>query len=250
MPFIFIRLGVAFLAAALLSPSPSCAAEAPAAPRVLRHLTFAVGVDVENRTDTKVSGIGGPASGIASNTGTQIEKGSISVDVVAVTADGGIVVDVSEDTDTRKAGVVRVAILGSTISYNPNLDVTEEETDILRFLSRTFVKDGEISVGTAWTADAKSDIGSDHATYTVTAVDADAKTLDIAVDEKESQKGPHAFDGTTRGTVKYDTGVLVPLAFTLDTKRQGPGPEFGQLVTVETKVTSTLTFDSFHKPAN
>jgi len=224
------------------------AATPPPAPRVLRHLTFAVGVDVETRTDTKVSGIEGPASGTASNTGTQIQKGSITVDVVAATGDGGIVVDVSEDTDTRKAGVARVAILGSTISYDPNKDVTDEERDVLRFLSRSFVKDGEISVGTSWATDANSSLGTDHAAYSVTAVDADAKTIDIAVDERASQTGPRGFDGTTRGTVKYDMGVLVPLSFSLDTKRRAQ-QGIDQTVTVETKVTSTLTSDSFHKAA-
>jgi hypothetical protein len=244
------RLAVALVAAAAFPPSVVIAAATPApAPRVLRHLVFNVGVDIENRTDTKVSGIEGPASGTASDVGTQIEKGTISVDVVAVTGDGGIVVDVSEDTDTRKAGVARVAILGSAVSYDPSRDVTEEEVDILRFLSRTFVKDGEISVGTAWTTDAQSGIGSDHAVYAVTAVDADAKTIDISVDEKTTQIGPKGFDGTTRGSVKYDMGVLVPISFSLDTRRQGH-PGLGQLLTVETKVTSSLAFDSFHKAAN
>jgi hypothetical protein len=244
------RLGAAGFAAALLFPVAAFAAAIPApAPRVLRHLTFAVGVDVETRTDTKVSGIEGPPSGTASSTGTQIEKGTITADVVAATGDGGIVIDVSEDTDTRKAGVARVAILGSTISYNPNLDVTDEERDLLRFLSRSFVKDGEIDVGTTWSSDAKSDLGTDHADYSVTAVDADAKTIDIAVDEKASQAGPRGFDGTTRGTVKYDMGVLVPLSFSLDTKRRAQqGLE--QTLTVETKVTSTLTSDSFHNATN
>ncbi len=257
MRFASCRVGVAFLAvmAAVLAetaigaagPDPSASPAAAPALKVLRHLSFTIGTYVENRTDTKVSGIEGPPSGTASDTGTAVGKGSISVDVMAVTGDGGIVVDVSEDTDTRKAAPVRVAILNNRLLYDPKSDVTEEETDILRFLSRTFVKAGELDVGTTWDDNAQTAQSVDHSTYRVTAVDADAKTIDVAIDETTSVSGPRGFEGRTEGTVTYDTAVLVPLSLTLSTRRRSTQP--GQLTTVDVKLTSRLTSDSFRRPA-
>jgi hypothetical protein len=242
-------LGAAVCAAFALLPVPVPADTAPLpALKVLRHLTFAIDVDVERRTDTNVSGIGGPPSGIASNTGTALGHGTIAVDVVAATGDGGIVLDISEDTDARKFGTVRAAVLGSTVSYDASKDVSLEEREVLRLLSRSFVKDGEIAVGTAWTAQAQGNGDSESTTYTVTALDADTKTIDIAVAGTMAQKGADGFDGTTSGSVRYDMGTLVPLQFSLHVrKRTQP---LGQVVTVDTKLTATLTSDSFRKPAS
>ncbi len=252
MRFAFCRLGVAFIAATatthLFTAGIAAAAGTSPAPKVLRHLTFDIGLDVESRTDTKVSGIEGPASGTASSTGTSLGKGTISVDVIGVTSDGGLVVDVSENTDTRKAAAARVAIVGNSLSYAPSSNVTEEESDVLRFLSRTFVKEGELSDGTTWSDSSQAPGTTERTTYKVTAVHADAKTIDVAVDETTSVTGPHGFEGTTRGTLTYDTDVLVPLTLSLATRRRFS--EVGQSVTVDMKLTSTLTSDSFHKPAS
>jgi hypothetical protein len=246
-----VRFGLcaAIVAVAVVSSAGGASADAPAlAPlKVLRHLSFDVVVGLETRSEQRVSGIGGPDSGIAADDASQTRKGTISADVVAVTADGGIVVDISEDTDNRKAAVARVGIQGNKLVFDANRDLTVEETDVLRFLSRGFVKDGEVAAGTMWTSDVKNGGGSETGRYTVTAVDADAKTIDVAIAVTMVVNGPNGFDGTTSGTLKYDLATLVPLAFTLHTRQVTRG--MGTVATIDTNVTSTLGADSFRKPA-
>jgi hypothetical protein len=215
--------------------------------KVLRHLSFDVTVDVESKTETKVAGFDGATSGTASDdTGSTATHGTIVVDVVGATADGGLVVDVSEDAANRRALPVRVGITDKALFYDPSRTVTEEERRLLHFLARDFVKPGELAPGSTWVDDMSAANVSDRATYKVTTVDADAKTIGLDVVEDTTATGPSGYVTRSLGTLTYDTGVLVPQSVTMSSRtniQQG----LGRLTTVDTKLTFALRDDSFRK---
>jgi hypothetical protein len=242
-----VACACALVAAVAFRPAAAVAADPPL--KVLRHLTFDVSVGIDSETQTKVAGFDGAVSGLASdNNGTTIGRGTISVDVVGATTDGGLVVDVSEDAPPRRAPVVRVGITEKALLYDPARVVTDEERTLLHFLARAFVGATELAPGTAWTEDMSAGATRDRTTYTVTSVDVPAKTVALDIVGSSSASGPNGFDTRTRGTMTYDTGVLVPSAIEIrtDTNIQN----VGRLTTVKTTLTATLKDDSFRaRPA-
>jgi hypothetical protein len=228
--------------------SGAAAAATPADPplKVLRHLTFDVSVDVESKTETKVAGFDGATSGTAADdTGSTATHGTISVDVVGVTADGGLVVDVSEDAATRRALPVRVGVTDKALFYDPTRTVTDEERRLLHYLARDFVKSGELAPGTTWVDDMSAANVSDRTTYKVTTVDADAKTIGLEIVGDTTATGPSGYVTRSFGTMTYDTGVLVPQNVTLSTRTNIQA--VGRLTTVDTKLAFALRDDSFRK---
>jgi hypothetical protein len=229
---------------------PGAAAAADPPLKVLRHLTFDVVVGIDSKTQTKVAGFDRAASGLAyDDNGSSIGRGTISVDVVGATTDGGLVVDVSEDAPPRRAPVVRVGITAKALLYDPSRVVTDEERTLLHFLARAFVGATELATGTAWTEDMSAGATSDRTTYTVKAVDVPAKTVSLDIVGASSASGPNGFDARTRGSMTYDTGVLVPSALELETDTNIQSA--GRLTTVKTTLTVTLKDDSFRsRPAS
>jgi hypothetical protein len=219
------------------------AADAPLA--VLRHMTFDVSYNVRSRVDTKESGFNGPLSGTSTGNGPNSEsRGTISVDVVAATADGGLVVDVSENT-VRNSAPIRVGITDKALFYDRNAVVTEEERMLLHYLARDFVKEGTLAVDTSWVEETKDTGGSGRTTYRVTAVDQSAKTISVDIAGTSSATGVGAFDAKTSGTMTYDMGTLVPLSLSLETRTTMETSS--GLTTIDAQMTSTLRDDSLQK---
>jgi hypothetical protein len=236
--------GVALIALfAAITHADAGAADAPLT--VLRRMSFDVSYNVRSRVDTKESGFNGPLSGTSTGNGPNSEsRGTISVEVVAATADGGLVVDVAEDT-VRNSAPIRVGITDKALFYDRNAGVTEEERMLLHYLARDFVKAGELTAATTWVEETNDTGGSGRTTYRVTAVDESAKTVSLDISGTSSATGVGAFDAKTTGSMTYDTGTLVPLMLALTTRttlESGSGH-----TTIDAQMTSTLRDDSFHK---
>jgi hypothetical protein len=177
----------------------------------LRTLTYDLVMAIGNNREIRVDAIGTAGSGIT-NTGAALEaKGRITVDVIAVTADGGLVADVSENAESRSHARVRVAVAkGGAVSYDPRQaeNVTVEEFALLGWLSRGFYAAPADPPGTTWDTDAGAQgvTGKNH--YRVVSVDGDAVTLDCKTEERGS--GANSFDMTRTGTVVYDMKLVAP----------------------------------------
>jgi hypothetical protein len=239
------RVIVSTLAVALAQPT--FAADATPPLKVLRHLEFTMTVDESSTTETKVAGFdAGSASGRATDYNGGIDAhGTIAVDVVAATTDGGLVVDVSEDAVSRKATTVRVGILNGKLLYDPHAVVTEEERTLLAFLARDFVKPDALDAGTTWVGDAAAG-ESGHTTYTVKSVDADAKTVALDFVGETAMSGPDGYTASTQGSMTYDTGVSVPRVFSVWRRTHVTNP--GRLTTIDMRMSATLHADSLQKP--
>ena len=248
--FLVVPLAVAALVA---GPAASVDAEGAAATsaapvKVLRRMQFAIEFGESSATETKVSGLegGGSTSGHSTDSNGDVNaRGTITVEVVAASSDGGLVVDVSENAASRDATPVRVGILDDNVMYDPKRNVTEEERTLLRYLARGFVKPTELAKGTTWQSTSPAKGVTDETTYSVTAVDPDAKT--VALDFKGSTNvvGVNGFTANTQGSMTYDTGVSVPLKFTLWRKTYVQNP--GRLTTIDMKFSGSLVSDSIHK---
>jgi hypothetical protein len=237
----------AFCATAGFAAAPKEAvlgADAPAAAlTVIRHMAFGVDYDSQSTIQTKVSGIGiGLSSGLVNDDGPEAHRRStVSVDVVAATADGGLAVDISQD----RSPPFRVGILGDDLMLGPNVACTEEEQALLPYLARGFVKADTVTVGAKWSAHSYGGGVSALTTYTITSVDDAGHTIGLAISGSSSSQGVKAFDATTTGFATYDISKLVPLKLDLTTRTVVSRGE--RLGTVIAHVGATLDEDSFQK---
>jgi hypothetical protein len=231
----------------------------------VRTLSFDVDVHVLALRDTPGEGIHGtrPATpvkgrmvngraGGATGSGDRTQgaaltaKGSIGVDVVAVTDDAGLVVDVFEAALERTRPKVRV-MLGpdGAVFYDPKNaeNLTEEEITLVRWLARGFYGDHPTDPGTSWTVDQSANGHVDLERYRVVSRDAHQITLDYALEEKVG--GTTGYEGTRGGSLVYDTAMSVPVKATFQTEsRRQVGATYE---TTRTSVTLILKADSFAK---
>ena len=256
------RLPAAMVAAAVLTAPLTARAAGEADPgRPLRTLTFEVGVRIAAQRETPGDTITGtrPASAVrgravsTQSAGTSpagerhlTTKGSIAIDVVGMTDDARLVLDVAETAVQRTRAKVRVAVAPDGMTYYDPKDaenLTEEELALVRWLARGFYGDHPTEPGTAWTVDQSTNGYSDVEHYRVVARDAQRVTLDYTQEQK--MPGEAGFAGTRGGSLVYDTARTVPVraAFRSESRRQiGSTHE-----TMRASVTLTLITDSFAK---
>jgi hypothetical protein len=255
------RCAAVVLGAALIGAPFAALADGPGTAPPLRTLTFDVDVHVAAvrvAPGEGTTGAGRPAplgqivgprpNGAASPpaTGALAAKGSIGVEVVGVTADARLVIDVAETAVKRTRPKVRVEVASDgAVFYDPKNaeNLTEEELALVRWLARGFYGDHPTEPGTAWTVDQSANGFVDVEHYRVVARDANHVTLEYTQEQKAA--GTSLFAGSRGGSLVYDTVLAVPLRATFqgEARRQvGAARE-----TLRTSVTLTLTADSFTK---
>ncbi len=219
---------------------------ADAQSKPLRTLTYDLEMTVGNVREIRVDAIGTAGSGIT-NTGAALEsRGSISVDVIAATADGGLVVDVWENASNRSHAKVRVAIAKSgAVVYDPKQgdNVTVEEYALLGWLGRGFYAAPADPPGTAWDTDAtvQGVTGKNH--YRVVSVDGDVVKLDCKTEQRAS--GANSFDMTRTGTLEYDMKMSAPRS--ANYQEINHSQRLGHYDTTNVSVSLKLTSDTFAK---
>jgi len=243
--------------AAVGAPAARAADPPPPLPS-LRHLVFAVDVGVNDQyekrlqTTPHIDGI----SRRATATGNQALppdprtaaydrhlKGIIVCDVVAATADGGLVVDVREEAAERVAPRMRVAI-GPTghLNYPPAPPLFDEEVALLRLLARSLVGTESHALGTSW---AVEDSGKGYASKTVYRVVGAEATGDLRLDlnGEYRQDGLDNILGVVQGKLAYDQSKLVPRSASLDSQARRETPDGYRVIRVA--INLTLVDDSF-----
>lgn len=239
------RLRATFALLALMSPSaalaaaPAAASEAPP----LRHMVFAITIGIRTLRTTQGSGIGTETGTNASSTGIE-GVGTITADVIMPTRDGGLILNISEDAQDRKAPVVRVAVRGTgEVLTPPDANVTAEERILLRYLARSIVALATPTKGATWDYDSNVGGAKIHTTFRV--IDArDNGSIDIDVNEDMAGAGG-TVAGTTHGRVIYDTKKVVPDKLDMSSRIRQEG--VGGLVTTTITFVADLREDSFAK---
>ena len=243
--------------AALLAPAVATAADPPL--KVLRSLVYDVQWSAHSSHEKKTSGFnnsmgGGPMDpgnpGVSSGNGTAgvgldgTDSGRLTIDVVAITQDGGLVVDATYAGKLSNQPKTRVALYpDGRLAADPTKQLGPEALHVLPLLARGFIANRDVSPGSWWTVAAPPP-AKGVTTYRVSQLNGDQAT--IALEGSISVPGINGFDESDRGTTTYATNLVSPISFDLTARiRRQLGID--ESVTTNTHMTVTLVSDSFAK---
>jgi len=248
-----------------LSLALSAAASAQTAPAPVRHLVYAFtysnaqsqtihdsGIGNSDAANPKSMGGGGslvagaPASGVASSGNSVTDRGTISVDILRVQPDTGLVLNISEKANDRRSSLAATCVVyGNTnVICDPNMHINSEELTLLRLLGSNFVDPVQIDAKNHWRVDQSGVQDTNVADYTIDRNDNGA--MDISSLRTVKVEGAQGFTSTVNGKIAYDFTKTVPIKIVEDeTLRQNNGA--GSYTTVLTNVGLELTTDTAAK---
>ena len=247
------RLVLLFALLAATAP----AARAQDALKPLRSLTYQVAYSFVSAQDTHVDGgltgggqtdkareqeygRGSVQRGIRSE-----DRGMLSIDVVAATADGGLVVDTSYEGKESKQPPIRVAVYqDGQLAYDPKQLLSTQALHVLPMLARGVVAGQDVSPGSSWSRPFAAP-ATGKTTFSVTHRENDKATLTILSDL--TLGGVNGFEEHDDGSATYAIDRLCPLAFDLRfrIRRASGGP--GDVQSTDGRVVATLVSDTFAK---
>jgi hypothetical protein len=226
------------------SPAPGATQAPIVAPiRTLQYtLSMIVGPTREGRNGAIGSAIGGdPAGGRSVGTGYEA-KGTISVDVLATTQDGGLLVDVSENASGRTFPKTRVSVFNDgrlTYDARQQPNVSDEELSLLRWLARGFYSaDRATDPGTSWNVDANNSGVKSSEHYRVISNTDGKVNLDYKFESMAN-----GYTVTRLGNVLYDTRLTVPVQ--VNYRGEMRTDRLGTADSTTSSVALNLTADSF-----
>lgn len=155
---------------------------------------------------------------------TDSRSGKITVAVQQATADGGLVIDLTEmvDREDKPRQTIRCAVYGATSDFvcSQDVPVTNEERVLVSYLGRQFFDPSRLDAKSHWQTEPKIKQGAMaiENDYTVTKVD--GNVLTIAVDREERNGG---YRVSTTGTLVYDAALDVPDSMKLAVAAARPG---------------------------
>jgi len=233
-----------------------CPASAQADQKAWRHLVYSVGVNVSTRTDVLVSGkpatavMGnasqdtGQMSGTSTSSDSMLSKGTMTVDIIGLTADNALAVQVSEDTDNRKAPPVRVDVTSDgkvRVPADQTLNVSQEEQTLLRMLARNFLTAQDAGAG-HWVQHLSLGYVDINEAYRIMGSQPDGD-LTISVDQTMNVPGAQHSESKFHGTIIYSSKFKVPRSVSLEgiSRREG----IDHTETADSKLDLGLLSDSF-----
>jgi hypothetical protein len=247
------------VAAAFAAPLAANAADAPAPTTSLRHLVYDVSYSARTTHEVKSSGFNGgyggsgppgEGAGATSGMGTASQymngddRGKLTIDIVAATKDGGLVVDTSFAGATNVQPVTRVAIyIDGRLSADPAHPLSPEAARLLPLIARGFIANRDVSPGSSWSVPAPAP-AKGSTTYRVQSSDG-SRAL-IAIEGVWSMPGPTGFDESDNGVTTYATDLVSPVSYDV-TSRIHRQLSIDQSMTTSAHVIATLVSDSFAK---
>ncbi|MBV8371371.1 MAG: hypothetical protein JO036_20860 [Candidatus Eremiobacteraeota bacterium] len=236
-------------------PAAAAAADHPIKP--LRTLVYEVQSSAHTTHEKKTSGFngaygGGPGGAAAMTSGSATagvgldgnDSGTLTIDVIAATPDGGLVVDTAYAGQLSSQPKIRVALYpDGRLSADPSKPLGPEALHILPLLARGFVANRDVSPGSSWTMSAPPP-AKGSTTYRVSALDGDRAT--IALEGSISLPGVNGFDETDRGTTTYATDLISPVSYDVS-ERIHRQLGVDESLTTDTHMTVTLVSDTFAK---
>lgn len=235
-------LSALLAAAALAAPSPLPS---------LRHLVFHVEFDARTVVERRIgvaesSGSGEVIAGRTAKLASEEQrKGEITVDVVAATSAGGLVVDVKQDSREKSEPLTRVVIdADGRLRYLPGTELSPEEAALLPLLARDVIGTSVRSKGDAWEVPQTALNFKQSTKYAV--VDATPPLIElIDVSGAFVVSGIHPAEGTTSGKVTFNPKFGVPVAASLNSHVRDKEPD--QQATTDTSLQLALVSDSLEK---
>ena len=238
-----ITLAAGALCIFALSPLPVFAQQT-----VQRHVVYSFSVGIrsdQHDTDSSMrfqSG-GGEAGGTGDTSylGVASDKGTISVDVLGLEPDGGLVTKVSEAAqNNRNAPVTECVVYPTTNVICGSGQVNPEETAVLKTMSPKFFDPGALDATRHWhSGSAPAGVSLDFTVGPVV-----GNTVTIQETDNETPPRGNRVNGTD--TFTYDLAKTIATNVKeYDTIRQEAGP--GQYTNVTVDITAALASDSVAK---
>lgn len=240
------------LVTTLIAPAAARAAD-PHKP--LRELVYDVTFSAHTTHETKSSGFnsayGGGENGVSSvpsGEGTESQfmngsdHGTLTIDVVAATTDGGLVVDVAFSGSIAQP-VTRVAVLSDgRLSADPAHPLCPEALRVLPLIARGFVANRDVSAGSNWSVESPAPARG-STSYHVMKLDGQQATIGIVGTFANA-----AGQEDDRATTLYATDLVSPISvdWTSTVRRQ---LNLDTSQTTIAHVTANLVSDSFAKKA-
>jgi hypothetical protein len=235
---------VAIVATLVASAAVVASAGAADPPKALRHLVYSVSAGASTITEVKRSGFG-QNGGNSEDFGVAgiLNKGTIALDVLSVTSDGALVIDVTEDAQARTTPRTRVAVFDDgRVLFDPKNTLMPESLELLRLCAR-HVFDEHIAVaGSKWTEDHAQQSGNETTTYETSEVVGDRSF--VRFERSISGKGI-ASSVEMRAAIVYDRHFLMPIAGSLGQRIRTNDIEQAKRTTVNWQI--RLLEDSFSK---
>ena len=232
----------AFVAFAVVLASG--AAFAADAPKPLRTLVYDVTYDALQTQEEQTSGFDAPGAPNIQQQFDVGDAGALTVDVVAATADGGLVVDTAFAGRNRKDAPMRVAIFrDGRLSWDPAKDLAPAAIRLLPFLARGLVAGREIAAGVSWVTPPPAP-GTGTLTYRITSLDRSIAHLDMH--GLVNVPGTPAYDESANDATVYDVEHLMPISAEIDvTVRRRLNPATTQSTHIH--LVAKLASDTFAK---
>ncbi|HYZ16028.1 MAG TPA: hypothetical protein VE591_06485 [Candidatus Acidoferrum sp.] len=232
------------------SPVPGAISTAPPVLTPIRTLQYSLAMIVGPARESRTNGGLGSATSPDPWTGRSVgasgyeAKGSVFVDVLATTQDGGLLVDVSETATGRAFPKARISVSSDgRLSYDakeqPN--VSDEELSLLRWLARGFYSaDRATDPGTSWNVDANNGGVRSSERYRVISNSGGKVNLDYKFESMAN-----GYTVTRLGNVLYDTRLTVPVQ--VNYRGEMRTDRLGAADTTSSSVALSLTADSFNR---
>jgi hypothetical protein len=240
------RARFALAAFALASAVPVAAVADDAAKPPLRHMVFGANVILKIQSQARgVYDVTYPTGAtISTSTVNDNADGQIVCDVIGTSADGGLILEVSENSDKRKAGPTRVALQsdGALLYTQGDKPLNEEEVVLLKLLARGVIGSTPRTAGESWSVENVGDKYKSTTTFRVTSEPAPA-SLNLDLEEVYASTGAPAYAGTMHGSVNYDPRLSVPIKAHLERSTRSEKQDGAQ--TVAYTLDYTLETDSF-----
>lgn len=229
----YVLIGAAFFTlSATGAMAVDSTAPAPAAAPI-RHLEYHFTVGIRSDTTTHDSGIanpgssadsgGGPsgpavsASGINELRAGSSDEGTILVDVLAIGADSGVVLNISEKgRGSHNAEAAQCVAYGNTYFIcDQSKKVYDEEIAVIRYLGRSFTFAVPLDSKNHWQFRQSAPTMDELSDFTIKN---NAKGIvEIEVERQLKITGAGGYDAATNGKITYDRGLSVPIAITEQT---------------------------------
>lgn len=211
----------------------------------IRHLTYKFDVTFTTTSTIHDSGIGGgPVSGSSNYRAGTSDEGVITVDVLQVQPDSGLVVQVSEQARNRRDAVPTMCVVYGTSAVlcdQTHGQLNEEESTLLRFLGRNFIAPTSIDSHNHWQYTASDPQSQETSDFTLGKGAGD--NVPVSYQRVLKVSGAGGFDATTDGSLTYNQKLSVPEAIKEETTtRRNTG--MGNYDTSQQQITLNLSGDS------
>jgi hypothetical protein len=222
-------------------------ATASAQQKPMRHLAYSFDISITSELTVQSSGIdeaGGGGSGVSHYAAGNSDKGTITVDIMGVQPDTGLIVSVAEQgRGNRSAEPATCVVYGiGSVVCDPNAKVNEEEMSLLRVLGRNFVNTSTIDAKRHWQNVANGAGGKEVNDYTISSDNHDG-LLGIDFQRVLTVEGASGYRADTHGSLSYNEKLSVPTQVKEDTVTRTHVGQ-GQDNRVEQQLTLNLTTDS------